>query len=853
MAPRAFGALFALVAALLFATALAGGLAPKVVPGWWDGHPVVQGRELELKAIHVGLLDAYGCNLGGEIRCEELETNHALDVVGIAELAALGLGAFTALLLALSAARIGDRRRLLAKLLLFEIVLIAAGAATIFIHGPDLRIAIQVLMPVGIGLMAVGGGVGTALLAIIAAYRVRREPLRLKPSQAQIQHQQRAQHQPAFDVRELLREGQGGTPQTPAPASSPSSVPVHSPLFESAPALRPLYDMQNAGAAPTALAPHTPPARPTPPPLEQPTAPVRDEVTPGDSASAHVPVKALDPYAPVGGGGRFGDYSPPRKLEQTVDLEEERVSVTMPPAPESPTAPMRGTQAPRPRVPAPERPARATKNPALVEPPEPSTAVEVDAEAKARYQARLESATDRRPAARRSDSLFDQSDESVIASPIARVKAPTDQNEEATGIFGGPPASDTTSESPSAPEHLDSDIGHAQTELATVGTLTPQQLADLPSSEQPPIDPPPPVTSRPPSKPFGALAPPKAKATPPARPAPPPKPTSLPPPSAPVVAPFSTRESAPTIGIERVDPAEVRESAVDRIERGDPTMPSQTQTPNAIAANAFASSGAPAAPFPVSPSAAHVAPILPTGPRPPLAPLAAKNGPVTASRGLPAPRAGKPSVPPPASTSKFAGLLPKVPPADRPSASAINLESASTSSPSSTSTTPSPFATIPSPFAAKLPPSRPSDEALTRRVEKTEVEEPTRPASPEHERAKEAEAPTQPSGAANAATTEPLPRIPRPDVSTPSDEVATVHASKPAPQRTASTSVQPRKGAADASSPRVISTAPTTLPPPAKAVAATSGPTPACPQCEAPMAWVEEHLRFYCASCRMYF
>ena len=48
-----------------------------------------------------------------------------------------------------------------------------------------------------------------------------------------------------------------------------------------------------------------------------------------------------------------------------------------------------------------------------------------------------------------------------------------------------------------------------------------------------------------------------------------------------------------------------------------------------------------------------------------------------------------------------------------------------------------------------------------------------------------------------------------------------------------------------------ISTAPAELPPPAEVKA--GGPSPACPQCEAPMAWVEEHLRFYCKSCRMYF
>jgi hypothetical protein len=50
-----------------------------------------------------------------------------------------------------------------------------------------------------------------------------------------------------------------------------------------------------------------------------------------------------------------------------------------------------------------------------------------------------------------------------------------------------------------------------------------------------------------------------------------------------------------------------------------------------------------------------------------------------------------------------------------------------------------------------------------------------------------------------------------------------------------------------------ISTAPDSLPPPKDVKHPAAGPSPACPQCEAPMAWVEEHLRFYCKSCRMYF
>jgi hypothetical protein len=51
-----------------------------------------------------------------------------------------------------------------------------------------------------------------------------------------------------------------------------------------------------------------------------------------------------------------------------------------------------------------------------------------------------------------------------------------------------------------------------------------------------------------------------------------------------------------------------------------------------------------------------------------------------------------------------------------------------------------------------------------------------------------------------------------------------------------------------------LSTAPDSLPPPRESKQqAAAGPSPACPQCDSPMAWVDEHLRFYCRSCRMYF
>jgi len=86
-------------------------------------------------------------------------------------------------------------------------------------------------------------------------------------------------------------------------------------------------------------------------------------------------------------------------------------------------------------------------------------------------------------------------------------------------------------------------------------------------------------------------------------------------------------------------------------------------------------------------------------------------------------------------------------------------------------------------------------------------------------------------------------------VADPEGEAVTV------PARTRSRDPAPTSPAArDRAMPRLpISTAPDSLPPPRDNKQQTSGPSPACPQCESPMAWVEEHLRFYCKSCRMYF
>lgn len=102
---------------------------------------------------------------------------------------------------------------------------------------------------------------------------------------------------------------------------------------------------------------------------------------------------------------------------------------------------------------------------------------------------------------------------------------------------------------------------------------------------------------------------------------------------------------------------------------------------------------------------------------------------------------------------------------------------------------------------------------------------------------------SQPSSTAQPRTSQPLiPNIPA---------IAPIAPRAAAPAT--ATPAAPTTPTAPATPKLPISTAPASLPPPKTASLPTSGPSPACPQCESPMAWVEEHLRFYCKSCRMYF
>ncbi len=280
MASRAVGAILAVVSALALVGALVSGLVPgTVVPGWWDGHPEVDGKVIERKQLRVGLLDATGCNLGETLVCEDkkLELGDTTQLAGLGELAALGLAELVGIALLVTIARVGKRRRTIGKLALGTAVLVGAGAGALAYLGPDLAVKQQVEVPIGIGRFVAWGAAGTALLAGVIAIRLEPEPLRLKPSMANVAVDPALAN--TLDVRDMLRDQHGGVSPAalgPEPMIGGNiSAPVTplrgspAPLVPHAPQLRPLYDIQGASPVPA------PPVLPVAPPTPVPRASIR--------------------------------------------------------------------------------------------------------------------------------------------------------------------------------------------------------------------------------------------------------------------------------------------------------------------------------------------------------------------------------------------------------------------------------------------------------------------------------------------------------------------------------------------------------------------------------------------------
>ncbi|HEY1551866.1 MAG TPA: hypothetical protein VGG28_28770 [Kofleriaceae bacterium] len=472
MAARAFGALLALLAALLFAAALAGALLPRVIPAWWDGHPRIGDKTFEHKEIHVGLIGAYGCNLGETVECEPLETGMLIRPLGLAELAALGLVMLTTIALLVSTWTFGERRRGLARIAMIEALIAAAIAGAWFALGPDIKAgAATVNVPIGLGMYAFGGALVAVFLASLIAPHARREPLRLKTSRrmpapaAPIPPTPDPLADAAFDVNDLLplRPSQSAIPPTPAfqaqfASSNPLTVPTGtgphqplvrhtplppqlqpmieattgppSPLFENAPQLRPLYDMANIGVVPAPPPPRLPERPPTPiprasinettevpravpapvPPVPMPTT---TAITP--SATPRTKAASLPPIAPRPPPSRtaqaMGSAVPERVSKQPT------IATAVPPMPAAPAV-------------------RAETD------HEPETAVEVDAEAKAKWQA----AQARKPVA--------PTKPPAPAKPPAKSPAPTKPMVSPKAVAPPPPpapAAADTDENPVAP------------------------------------------------------------------------------------------------------------------------------------------------------------------------------------------------------------------------------------------------------------------------------------------------------------------------------------------------------------------------------------------------------------------
>jgi hypothetical protein len=282
MAPRALGALLAVLAAIAFVVSIASS-------AWWSGHPDVEGRTITAKAVRVGLLGATGCNTGGDGTCEPVEVTSGMQTAGLVELAAIGVCALLAFMLAVSAWRIGDRRKGLANVTIFAALLAGVGAIGVLLIGPAIHASQSVSVPIGWGTFVFGGG----LLALLAGSAITRtlepEPFRLKPSMAPLPMPP--------SVRDMLREQHEGlrpSQMSIDPSGSRPSVP----LIGGAPQLRPLYDPRNDGYVPAPISPPLPLAPPTPVPqsmIDQLTgngAPISDAGPPrrGHSPSAPPPM-----------------------------------------------------------------------------------------------------------------------------------------------------------------------------------------------------------------------------------------------------------------------------------------------------------------------------------------------------------------------------------------------------------------------------------------------------------------------------------------------------------------------------------------------------------------------------------
>jgi hypothetical protein len=471
MASRAFGALLAVAAAILFVTSIASS-------AWWDGAPTVDGRAMHKKTVHVGLLGAKGCNTGGDGSCEPLTVSSDLELAGYAALGLTALAAGLAILLAITALRAGRRRRTIATLMIVTAVLVAGGATAVVLLGPAIQEVQRIEVPLGWGLYALGGGLGAALLASVIVTRIQHEPLRLKMGHAPLPP-------PPFDVRNVA----------PEPHDN----------------LRPLYEY--GGAPPASHAPRLGPPIPTPPgeiPAMAPATLTALPPPPRPSQPSVPPPRPSQPSVPP----------PPRQSQPSVPPKRQsQPSVPPPPRPSQPRVPppVRAkppSMPPRPRpiVPAPLPAAPRGSQPTIAHTVPPMPELDRPGRAQTETDDRLDTAM--------------RETESVAAIPLPRDTRPT------TAAPGDPLGTDHTETGITAAPAMTEEMAtpRPDSELGGLGDHTDQVAEDLMATMErgshitptpsPVIEPPPPATQVPISTAPTSLPPPKQVETVPSGPTP---------------------------------------------------------------------------------------------------------------------------------------------------------------------------------------------------------------------------------------------------------------------------------------------------------------------------------------------
>ena len=801
MSSRVTGAGLALIAVALLAVSLA---TPVVLPAQlslFAGHPTVAGRTRQVQDVYVGLYSAELCNSGGDGTCKSGDATGGFRALGFAELGLTGVLALGAGTLALLTLRRSERRKGAARLIwVMGALAIACGAGLVLVgpfHGAS--------APVGIGMALHAAGILAAMIGGAIAIRPP-PPIRLRVADRGAPSPTALPTAQAFNRRAVRNDGpprladpgfdpRPGEPMRPPSPPGPfAAAPGHpgaedGRLFSPPPQLRPLYDANPVHGGTGGLLPIERPAMPSGPPT--PASRAMPPAMAGISLAADEPTAAAPPFPP-------GPPGPPGLID------EPRPALPFADGPR-PALPFSG-DASRPMPPLfPSGDARPGSPPYGADEPRPAApAFTADALRPTMPRA---AADDPRPMP---PPPPPPSPPGARAKPMtAPPPLPASVLAAAQAAPPAPPPYKPRTQVSLVPPMPDNDLPIAPPTAQIVPDLDGRPESAAPSSHTEPTS-------------F-----PRAE-------------TPLAPPPLPIAPP----------------PPVKRDSALPR-----PLRDTQSPRPPALRA---------AVPMPMRTGRSAPNPTRP----PPLAP------PPAPARGAPPRPTISTSVPPIPAIPAIPAIpvIPAIPPARRADTDVTDPDGRAAAAPDAA---PDP-APDPAPDSAPDPAGDGDGATISRvpievgdYVSQTNVSV-GMPSPEEIDAAVEAAGrngadaglaghvpDTSPSGEPVAAHSAEAPASAAAIASRPTIQAAAQRAAdqptiiaapiSPIAAPIAAPAAPPPAQVRDRPMPRLpISTAPDSLPPP-KDSKQTIGPSPACPQCEAPMAWVEEHLRFYCKSCRMYF